>query len=1101
VPYKKDLELDLEFYRETYLDLSHFNDSQLYEHWFNFGKNEGRVPNNKNLDFELDFEFYLLFYPDLPAAGFRTINQAKTHWLRHGRYEKRFHRIDEWEDTTGLTLLYDPTRLDIANIIKRNLALNVTFSDLLELLTGSITKPISVFEDPVTNSDFYKELGDTLYLCFLEKSKDQSAKENEEVDQSSIQLVKNLLHSSRSAWKHSLYFHQTPELWEQLGNIFFKTGDFNSAITFYEEALRVLYEPGYRIKKNLRVCYEKLASTEKKLDNFIQRFVIGSSFAAPEEEIEICVQRFFDAAQSKLDVHAINDKRTLLKREYFDVAKEIYNFWFNFFGGCTGPLKRNLNTEKILIVGDYHVPQCVRYRIDQKVEQLEVQGKTVTTIDWLQLEKKQTLIAQHDVVIFYRVPAVPHVLKAMALVNANGKASFYEIDDLLFEESYPTPIETFGGYVGLDVYFELKKGMASFNAAARHCRYGIASTHPLCEKLKGLVFDGECILHRNGVDKMSVIEFTENRNKSTTDIFFGSGTLAHNSDFMEEALPALRKILRNHQDVRLIIAGYLKLPEDFLSEYKSQLVCIPPINQIEAYWAFLSKADINLAVLKDDVINGCKSEIKWLEAACFGIPSIVSNTQNYQDVLCDREDAFIAKNEEEWLIALDTLIINRVKRRELGERAFSKMHSEYSIKSLGKSLVKQFDKILNVSLAKVRKKKVRKKLAIVNVFFPPKLIGGATRVVSDNFDVLRSEYGDDFDLVVFTSDVEEREPYKLSAYQYKGVTVYRTSIQYRVNMDWHPKDEFMGALFKQFLKLEKPDLIHFHCVQRLSASTLQVAKEKNIPYLVTVHDAWWISDHQFLVDENDKIYLEGHPDIFEPKTLPEGISLGDSISRLLYLKELLLGAKILLTVSEGFAEIYKKNGFPDTRVTKNGLSSSVNWKMKDTRHTEKVVCAMIGGMANHKGYYLFREAAENIQPLNIEILIVDLSQEPDYCLRESWGDVPVTFIGRVDHAKIVGLYQKIDVLYAPSMWPESFGLVTREAAACGCWVVASDIGGIGEDIIDGKTGFKIKPERSAIEDSLVLIDSDVERYKGISPAVNVRMVEEQVRELVEIYND
>jgi glycosyltransferase involved in cell wall biosynthesis len=41
---------------------------------------------------------------------------------------------------------------------------------------------------------------------------------------------------------------------------------------------------------------------------------------------------------------------------------------------------------------------------------------------------------------------------------------------------------------------------------------------------------------------------------------------------------------------------------------------------------------------------------------------------------------------------------------------------------------------------------------------------------------------------------------------------------------------------------------------------------------------------------------------------------------------------------------------------------------------------------------------------------------------------------------------------APSVWPESFGVVTREALAWDCWVVASDRGGVGEPVVEGVNG-------------------------------------------------
>ena len=394
----------------------------------------------------------------------------------------------------------------------------------------------------------------------------------------------------------------------------------------------------------------------------------------------------------------------------------------------------------------------------------------------------------------------------------------------------------------------------------------------------------------------------------------------------------------------------------------------------------------------------------------------------------------------------------------------------------------------------------KQKIALVNVYFPPQSIGGATRVLADNFDILTEQYGSDFELVVFTSDAEMQEkPHALDVYTYKGVRVYRSSILFRKNMDWHPKDSEMGKLFKKFLDFEKPDKVHFHCVQRLSASIVEITMREKIPYYITLHDAWWISDFQFLVDTKGKVYLEGHADPYEQITLPESISEDASVQRKLYFTKLLAGAEKLFTVSESFKSIYMKNGVSNIVVTKNGISDNVEWKEKDTSYTNKVVCGHIGGMAEHKGYDILKKAAIDMDLNNIEFLIADHSKEEDYESHEMWGKIPVTFIGRVKQDEIVALYDKIDVLFAPSIWPESFGLVTREAVACGCWVVASNLGGMGEDVVEGETGFVISPTIKSLEDTLKELDSNVEKYKAPVKPVNIRYASEQVDELVEYY--
>ena len=61
--------------------------------------------------------------------------------------------------------------------------------------------------------------------------------------------------------------------------------------------------------------------------------------------------------------------------------------------------------------------------------------------------------------------------------------------------------------------------------------------------------------------------------------------------------------------------------------------------------------------------------------------------------------------------------------------------------------------------------------------------------------------------------------------------------------------------------------------------------------------------------------------------------------------------------------------------------------------------------------------------------------------------------------KMPEFYSEQDVLLAPSIWPESFGLVTREALSAGLWVIASDAGALAEPILNTpeKNGTVIQP--------------------------------------------
>ena len=902
--------------------------------------------------------------------------------------------------------------------------------------------------------------------------------------------------------KICLTFEQRAEFLELLGNTYLEQRDYETAAAHYETAVLANGRVSKWLFSNLEQARKQSTNSKNLIRSIIAGIARNPEFNFLYDRLDSLIQDYWLKQQGRLEVMAITDDRTGLLTTMTDISSFIYQTYLQAFGAKQNPTHINhCNLQRILIIGDMHIPQCVRYRIDQKVEQLEFADKEVTTISWLELAKHQKELVFHDVVIFYRVPAEPQVLKTMAQVNATGKLSLYEIDDLLFDAAYPPPIETYGGYLSLNLYVQILKGMASFNAAARYCRYGLASTQPLADKLAQLVFANQCYIHRNGIDSNNLFrEKVLNPAKPTIDIFYGSGTMAHNSDFNELALPAITRILDEYPQAALMIAGYLKLPNEFVKRYPGRIKQMPPVKNIKTYWALLERADINLAVLHDDDINSCKSELKWFEAACLGIPSVLSTTANYRDVIQQDIDGILVSSSEDWYQGLKSLIESPEKRQTMAQQALARVHAEYSVEALANNISNVLSQA--VISAQVAERPARKKIALVNVFFPPQSIGGGTRVVSDNFDLLQKHYGEEFELCVFTSDAEHKAqhvPHVMAIYNHQGARVYRATVVWREQMDWNPYDEDMKALFEDFLIAEQPDLIHFHCVQRLGGGVLEAAREAKIPYIVTTHDAWWISDYQFLVDENNKVYPDGHPNPYEEYTPPSFTTLSESMERILYLKDLLNHADEVLTVSDSFAEIYRKNDIPHVNINKNGISASIAWQPKDTRYTNNVVVGHVGGMAEHKGYFLLKKAVTKLQPKNIEILVVDSSQDEGYRMESHWGKVPVTFVGRYSQPRVAELYGQIDVLFAPSTWPESYGLVTREAAACQCWVVASNMGGIAEDVINGKTGFVIEPTLEAITNCLSTINKNPEQFKENVITPSLRCVTEQVKELADIY--
>lgn len=92
----------------------------------------------------------------------------------------------------------------------------------------------------------------------------------------------------------------------------------------------------------------------------------------------------------------------------------------------------------------------------------------------------------------------------------------------------------------------------------------------------------------------------------------------------------------------------------------------------------------------------------------------------------------------------------------------------------------------------------------------------------------------------------------------------------------------------------------------------------------------------------------------------------------------------------------------------------------------------------------------------------------------------VRFVPPQPHHQLSSYYRAADVCVVPSR-SESFGLVALEAAACGTAVVASDVGGLRDNVIDGVTGLLVddrRPETFAAHVDRLLDDPQLARRLG-----------------------
>ena len=99
----------------------------------------------------------------------------------------------------------------------------------------------------------------------------------------------------------------------------------------------------------------------------------------------------------------------------------------------------------------------------------------------------------------------------------------------------------------------------------------------------------------------------------------------------------------------------------------------------------------------------------------------------------------------------------------------------------------------------------------------------------------------------------------------------------------------------------------------------------------------------------------------------------------------------------------------------------------------------------------------------------------------------VSVLGPWPHDLVIGALRRSMFTVAPSVWPEPFGLVALEAAAAGKPIVASDIGGLRDIVIDGETGILVAVEdRRALCDALRRMSTDADLRARLGETARAR---------------
>ncbi len=297
------------------------------------------------------------------------------------------------------------------------------------------------------------------------------------------------------------------------------------------------------------------------------------------------------------------------------------------------------------------------------------------------------------------------------------------------------------------------------------------------------------------------------------------------------------------------------------------------------------------------------------------------------------------------------------------------------------------------------------------------------------------------------------------------------------------------------LRALRVDAIEIQHFLHLDAQVIDAVRALPMPYDVFVHDYAWICPRITLIDGSGRYCGEPAVSVCEACVARNGSNLGEEISvSALRARSAtwLRGARRVVAPSADTAARLR-GYFSGLTVAIQGHAPARKRdpplfvappaeRPMDASRKGPVRVVLIGAIGEHKGYRILLECARDAlaRGLDLEFVVVGYTENDSPLLE--LGNVFIT--GRYTEAAAVYLLQREqpELIWLPSVWPETWCYTLDYALASGLPVVAFDLGAIAERLRDEGQGelLALASEPPQINDRLLELGRSARCHKTAS---------------------